>query len=187
MTDALTERLAATVHAARASLGFSTAELAARSGVSRAMIGKIERGDVQPTAALLAKLSDALGLTLSELIARAEGDQRRLARAAEQPVWVDPETGYRRRAVSPAGGRPLELVEIELPPGAEVAMGAGTYLFLHQQIWVLAGRLRFHEGAQVHELDAGDCLQLGPPSDCVFVNPGAVPCRYLVALVKRAT
>jgi quercetin dioxygenase-like cupin family protein len=66
-------------------------------------------------------------------------------------------------------------------------MGAGTYLFLHQQIWVLAGRLRFHEGAQVHELDAGDCLQLGPPSDCVFVNPGAVPCRYLVALVKRAT
>jgi transcriptional regulator with XRE-family HTH domain len=185
MTDPLTARLAAAVHAARTSRGLSTAVLAGQSGVSRAMIGKIERGDVQPTAALLAKLSAALGMTLSELIARAEGDERRLVRAAEQPVWVDPETGYRRRAVSPAGGRPLELVEVELPAGAEVALAAGTYAFLHQQIWVLAGRLRFHEGAQVHELDAGDCLQLGPPADCVFANPGVEPCRYLVALVKR--
>ncbi|MBE8521400.1 helix-turn-helix transcriptional regulator [Amycolatopsis sp. H6(2020)] len=187
MTDPLTDRLAATVHAARTSQGLSAAALADRSGVSRAMIGKIERGDVQPTAALLAKLSAALGLTLSELIARAEGDERRLVRAAEQPVWVDPDTGYRRRSVSPAAGRPLELVEVELPPGVEVPLTSGTYAFLHQQIWVLAGQLRFHEGGQVHELDAGDCLQLGPAADCVFVNPGSVPCRYLVALVKRGT
>ncbi|MFJ7214255.1 helix-turn-helix domain-containing protein [Amycolatopsis sp. NPDC098790] len=186
MTDPLTARLAATVHAARTSRGLSAAVLAEQSGVSRAMIGKIERGDVQPTAALLAKLSAALGLTLSELIARAEGDERRLVRAAEQPVWVDPDTGYRRRAVSPAGGHPLELVEVELPPGARVPLAVGTYAFLHQQIWVLEGHLRFHEDAEVHELEAGDCLQLGPAADCVFVNPGSLPCRYLVVLVKRA-
>lgn len=187
MTDPLTARLAVTVHAARTSRGLSAATLAEDSGVSRAMIGKIERGDVQPTAALLAKLSAALGMTLSELIARAEGDERRLVRAAEQPVWVDPDSGYRRRAVSPAAGRPLELVEVELPAGAEVALAAGTYTFLHQQIWVLDGLLRFHEGAEVHELAAGDCLQLGSPVDCVFANPGPLPCRYLVALVKRGT
>ncbi|WP_328455344.1 helix-turn-helix domain-containing protein [Amycolatopsis sp. NBC_00438] len=185
MTDPLTLRLAATVHTARTSQGLSAAVLAENSGVSRAMIGKIERGDVQPTAALLAKLSAALGMTLTELIARAEGDGRRLVRAAEQPVWVDPDSGYRRRSVSPAAGRPLELVEIELPAGAEVPLRAST--FLHQQIWVLAGRLRLSEGAEVHELDAGDCLQLGSAPDRVFANPGSLPCRYLVALVPRAT
>jgi transcriptional regulator with XRE-family HTH domain len=185
MTDPLTARLAATVHAARTSRGLSAAVLAEQSGVSRAMIGKIERADVQPTAALLAKLSAALGMTLSELIARAEGDERRLVRAAEQPVWVDPDTGYRRRAVSPAAGRPLELVEIELPAGAKVPLLASA--FLHQQIWVLAGRLRFQEGAEVHELDVGDCLQLGTAADRVFENPGSLPCRYLVALVPRTT
>jgi transcriptional regulator with XRE-family HTH domain len=184
MTDPLTDRLATTVHAARTSQGLSAAALAETSGVSRAMIGKIERGDVQPTAALLAKLSAALGMTLSELIARAEGDDRRLVRAAEQPVWVDPDTGYRRRAVSPAAGRPLELVEIELPPGAEVPLLASA--FLHQQIWVLDGHLRLREGAEVHELDAGDCLQLGTAPERVFANPGSLPCRYLVALVPRA-
>ena len=75
------------------------------------MIGKIERGAAQPTAALLGKLAGALGMTLSELIAQAEGiaeDRGRLVRLVEQPVWVDPDTGYRRRAVSPAPGGPLE-------------------------------------------------------------------------------
>jgi transcriptional regulator with XRE-family HTH domain len=64
---------------------------------ARAMIGKIERGEVQPTAALLGRLSAALGMTLSELVARAEGDDRRLVRAADQPTWTDPGTGYRGR------------------------------------------------------------------------------------------
>ncbi len=185
MTDPLTARLAETVHAARATRGMSASALAESSGVSRAMIGKIERGEVQPTAALLARLTGALGLTLSELIARAEGDDRRLLRAAEQPVWVDPETGYRRRAVSPPGGGPLELVEIEIPPATVVAFPPGSTTDAHQQIWVLEGQLRFSEGAEVHDLAAGDCLQLGEPTGRVFENAGELPCRYLVALAKR--
>lgn len=185
MLDVFTARLATTVQAARASRDLSVAALAERSGVSRAMIGKIERGEAQPTAALLGRISAALGMTLSELIARAEGDERRLARAGDQPFWVDPGSGYRRRAVSPPSGGPLELVEVELPAGAEVAMPAGSYAFLHQQIWVLEGHLRFREGNEVHELDAGDCLQLGAPQPCAFANLTTHPCRYLVALVKR--
>ncbi|HWC78564.1 MAG TPA: XRE family transcriptional regulator [Pseudonocardiaceae bacterium] len=185
MTDPLSVSLATTLRAARTDRGLSAGELAELSGVSRAMIGKIERGAAQPTAVLLGRLSGALGLTLSELVARAEGDERRLVRAADQPVWTDPETGYRRRAVSPPIGGPLELVDVVLPPGAEVAYAADTYAFIHQQIWVLDGQLLFREGEIEHRLDAGDCLQLGPPQDCAFVNPGERDCRYLVALTKR--
>jgi transcriptional regulator with XRE-family HTH domain len=150
------------------------------------MISKIEHGEVQPTAALLARLSGALGLTLTELIARAEADDdRRLIRVDEQPVWTDPDTGYQRRAVSPPLGGPIELVEVDLPAGAEVRFAADTYVFIDQLIWVLAGHLRFIEGDQVHELDVGDCLHLGEPTACAFVNPTTKPCSYLVALTKR--
>jgi transcriptional regulator with XRE-family HTH domain len=183
--DALTRRLAAAVRGARTARDLSVSALAEASGVSRAMIAKVERGEAQPTAALLARLSGALGLTLSELIARAEGDDRRVARAAEQVVWADPDSGYRRRAISPPLGGPLELVEVELPAGADVPMAADTYVFIHQQVWVLEGHLRFHEGELIHELDAGDCLALGAPAPCRFVNPTDRPCRYLVALSKR--
>jgi transcriptional regulator with XRE-family HTH domain len=183
--DGLTASLAATVSSARLERGWSVNALAQASGVSRAMIARIERGDVQPTAALLARLSGALGMTLSELVAHAEAGPDRLARCQEQPVWRDPETGYLRRAVSPPGSVLLQLVEVELPPRARVAMPKESYLFIDQQIWVLEGRLRFVEGARTHELDVGDCLQLSEPQACLFENPTGSTCRYLVALRKR--
>jgi transcriptional regulator with XRE-family HTH domain len=184
--DPLSASIAATLHSARRARELSAGALAARAGVSRAMIGKIERGEAQPTAALLGRLSAALGMTLSELVARAEGDDRRLVRAADQPTWTDPASGYRRRALSPAAGGPLELVEVDLPAGAEVGYPADAYAFIHQQIWVLEGRLSFREGDTEHELDAGDCLELGPPAPCSFVNRTDEACRYLVALTRRA-
>lgn len=183
--DRLTASLAATVERARLSRDWSVNALAQASNVSRAMIAKIERGEVQPTAALLARLSGALGMTLSELIASAEGAPERLVRRRQQPVWKDPESGYIRRAVSPSASAMLQLVEVELPAGARVSMPRESYLFIDQQIWVLVGRLRFLEGEQTHELRVGDCLQLGAPQTCVFENPASSICRYLVALRKR--
>ena len=165
---------------------WSMDELAGRAGVSRATISKIERQECSPTAAVLGRLSGAFGVSMSMLLANAEGEAKRLLRAGEQQVWVDPETGYVRRAVSPLAGAPLQLVEVELPPGARVPFPASAYKFLHQQIWVLTGRLTFTEGDIVHELRRGDCLQLGAPAECVFENRSeTVGCRYLVAVIVR--
>ncbi|MHA6626845.1 helix-turn-helix domain-containing protein [Pseudonocardia sichuanensis] len=185
MSDTLGSSLATTLQAAREGHGLSVSALAERAGVSRAMIGKIERGDAQPTAVLLARLAGALGMTLSELVARAEDGGGRLVRAADQPTWTDPASGYRRRTVSPASGRPLELVEVELPARARVAFAGDSQALVHQQIWVLDGHLRLHEGDTAHELDPGDCLQLGAPGPRVFANPTDRSCRYLVALTRR--
>ena len=188
MADLLTSSLAGTLQSARLSRELSVNALAERSGVSRAMIGKIERGAAQPTAALLGRLSAALGMTLSELIARAESaDAPRLARAADQPTWTDPETGYVRRAVSPTSAGPIQLVEVSLPPGARVSYPADAYAFINQQIWVLAGELWFLEGQTQHVLRAGDCLELGDPVPCSYHNAADVSCRYLVALSRRTT
>ncbi|MFC7527867.1 helix-turn-helix domain-containing protein [Actinoplanes sp. GCM10030250] len=184
MADQLTRDLAATLRSARIETGLSVNALADHSGVSRAMIAKIERGEAQPTAALLGRLAGALGLTLSELFARTEGESPRLARLADQTVWVDPETGYRRRSVSPAGG-PVQLVEVELPAGAKVSYPADSYAVAHHQIYVLDGRLRFHEGDLRHDLGAGDCLELGAPVPCAYENPAGRACRYLVVLSPR--
>ncbi|WP_198371329.1 helix-turn-helix domain-containing protein [Roseomonas rosulenta] len=174
----------------REARGWSIADLAAASGVSRAMISKVERTEASPTAALLGRLSGALHLTVSTLLARAEADAgpSRIARADAQPLWTDPATRYRRRAVSPPGAEP-ELVEVELPPGARVAYPAASFAFLRGQVvWVLAGRLAVEEGAEEALLREGDCLSfdLDTPKGHAFRNPsGGKPCRYLVALSRR--
>lgn len=185
MSDDLSTALAAALLDARRAQGLTAAALAERSGVSRAMIGKVERGESQPTAVLLSRLAGALGITLSALMARAEGGGGRLARAADQPVWTDPATGYRRRAVSPPTGGPLELVEIDLPPGTALAYPADASAFAHQQLWMLEGRLQLTEGGATHDLGPGDCLVFGPPAPTAFRVTEDAGCRYLVALTKR--
>jgi transcriptional regulator with XRE-family HTH domain len=178
--------LAARIRMERTSRQWSLDELSKRAGVSRAMISKIEREECSPTATVLGRLSGAFGISMSTLLAHAEAEGRRLLRFQEQQVWVDPETKYVRRAVSPLAGAPLQLVEVELPPKAHLTFPASAYTFLHQQIWVLTGRLLFSEGTAVHDLRKGDCLQLGSPKECTFENPSAsVSCRYLVAVIVR--
>ncbi len=163
---------------------WSLAELGERSGVSKAMISKIERMEASPTATVLGRLSGAFGLPLSVLLALAERQEQRLSPSAEQPVWTDPETGYTRRAVSPPNAL-VELLEVVLPPGVRVPYPAAAFAFQQQQIWVLDGKLDFHEGPTLHHLGQGDCLMLGPPADCVFFNPAGQATRYLIALTRR--
>jgi transcriptional regulator with XRE-family HTH domain len=178
--------LAARIRLERTSREWSMDELSKRAGVSRAMISKIEREECSPTATVLGRLSGAFGISMSVLLANAESEAKRLLRFGEQQIWTDPETGYVRRAISPIAGAPLQLVEVELPPRARLTFPATAYTFLHQQIWILSGRLRFSEGAVVHDLRKGDCLQLGSPAECTFENPSAsAQCRYLVALISR--
>ncbi|PSJ52688.1 helix-turn-helix domain-containing protein [Kumtagia ephedrae] len=169
----------------RSGRGWSLADLAQRSGVSKAMLSAIERGETSPTAALLVRIAAAFDLTLSALIARAEKAQGRLLRAAEQPQWRDPATGYVRRHVSPSSDSPLELIRVEMPAGQSVSFPAASYTFVRHLIWLIDGRLDFHEGSLVHEMHAGDCLELGPPTDCTFHAPGPAPAVYLVVVLRR--
>ena len=177
-------RIGARIRAERENRGWSLTELADRAKVSRAMIHKVERGDSSPTANLLGKLSGAFGLSMSTLLARIEAAGGNLLRRGEQPIWTDPETGYIRRQVSPKSDMPLDLVEVTLPVGQEVPMPASAFAFIRQLIWVLAGDLVFIEGSVRHELHVGDCLHLGPPEDCVFLNEGNQPCIYAVAVLR---
>ncbi|MGO9831096.1 MAG: helix-turn-helix domain-containing protein [Myxococcaceae bacterium] len=180
-----TRLLAARLKLERVQRSWTIAQLAERSGVSRAMISKVERGEASPTAVLLGRLSGAFGLTLSALLARAESSGNRLARRAQQGTWTDPSTRYLRRSVSPRTGGPLELVMVALPKGARVSYPASAYAFLYHQILVLSGTLRFQEGGLEHVLRAGDCLELGAPAECTYFNRGPGKCCYLVAVVRR--
>jgi Predicted transcriptional regulators len=178
--DNLNQRIGARIRIERESRGWSLSDLAERAGVSRGMIHKIERGESSPTAALLARLSGAFSISMSTLIARAEMQEGKLLRFADQPVWHDPQTQYLRRHVSPRSDLPIDLVQIELPAGSDIPMPASAYALARQLIWLTQGELVFVEGDTRHEMKAGDCLELGPPNDCRFINETTETCVYLV-------
>lgn len=184
ISNDITSTIGKRIRSERDLRGWSLAELAERSVVSKAMLSAMERGKTSPTAALLVRVASAFGMTLSTLIARAETQGGGVSRKDEQPVWRDPATGYVRRHLSPVSQMPLELIRVSLPAGAKVSFPAASYAFIKQQIWLIGGRLDFTEGDVLHRLEPGDCLALGAPSDCTFHAPGPEAADYLVALVR---
>lgn len=127
----LNQRIAERVRELRGEQNCSLQELAARSGVSRSMISLIERAESSPTAVVLEKLAAGLNVTLASFFERPVLSSQRhdhpISRRSEQPEWRDPESGYRRRNVSPAGVRqPLQITEVHFPPVLEWALRMGT-------------------------------------------------------------
>ncbi|MDK9698464.1 MAG: helix-turn-helix domain-containing protein [Siculibacillus sp.] len=184
LIDDTSPRLARRIRFEREARGWSLAELADRSGVSKAAISKIEREEASPTAALLVRLAAAFDLTLAGLLVRAESGGGRLVRADEQAAWRDPETGYLRRQIHARPDHPVELVEVEMPAGRRVTLPSSSYAHIRQLVWLRVGRLTIVEGEVVHRLEAGDCLGFGPPADVTFANESDTPCTYVVALAR---
>jgi transcriptional regulator with XRE-family HTH domain len=164
--------------------GWSLADLATRSGVSRAMISKIERREASPSAVILVRLAAAFDLTLAALLARAETIGERLVRAADQPRWRDPATGYLRRQIFERPDHPVEIVRVDLPPGQKVGLPATSYARIRQVVWVIEGALTIEEGSERRQLAPGDCLAFGPPADSAFINEGRAACTYLVVVAR---
>lgn len=190
IVDDATERVADAIRRARAARGWSLADLAGHSGVSKAMISKIERGEASPTVALLGRLAEAFDIALPALLA---GARRGRGSGRGGIAKADPAGGAGRlRRDKRASGyvqwqfappsSPLELTLLELPPRSRVAQSAASR-FVRQLVFVFGGELTFVEGDETHVLEDGDCLELDRPSNCVFRNRGRKPCVYLVAQV----
>ncbi|HCF0292561.1 helix-turn-helix transcriptional regulator [Pseudomonas aeruginosa] len=60
------------VRAARVAQGIAQDEFAARAGISRSHMGKIERGEHVPTLPLILKIAMALKISAAELMAATE-------------------------------------------------------------------------------------------------------------------
>lgn len=163
--------------------GLSLDDLAERTGISRATLSRIERAETSPTAAMLGRLCAAFGRTMSRLLAEAEGEAPALVRFADQPAWTDPETGFRRRAISPPGpGLRLEMVAGELPAGAEVRYPAAPVPGIEQHLLLLDGALDYTLGGRRWRLAPGDVLRIRIDAPTALSAPGPAPARYVIAI-----
>jgi transcriptional regulator with XRE-family HTH domain len=183
-TADLERRLAARLAGLRTERGWSLEALAERSGISRATLSRLERGELSPTAAMLGRLCTTFGWTLSRLMADAETRAPNVVRAAEQAAWTDPETGYTRRILSPpAPSLRGELVEVRLPPGAVVAYDASPVPGLEHHLWLLEGAVTIEIEGTAYSLRPGDTLRYVLNGPSRFACTGRKEARYVIGLV----
>ena len=181
---ALDRQIARRLQALRAERGWTLETLAARTGLSRATLSRIERGELSPTATMLCTLCAQYGWSISRLMAEAEDGPPALVRAQEQVIWTDPETGYVRRILSPPNPHLKgELVEVLLPAGVEVSYGSSPMPGLEHHLWMLDGVVQLEIQGASYRLEKGDCLRYVLSGPSRFACRGKRPARYLISFV----
>jgi transcriptional regulator with XRE-family HTH domain len=183
----INSRIANRVRALRSELGLTLDALSARTAVSRSMISLIERGESSPTAVVLEKIATGLGVPLATLFDEPTGAANPVSRPGDRSSWRDPQSGYVRRNLSPAGfPSPIQIVEVEFPAGARVAYETGRReARVHQQIWVREGNIEVTVGAVTYRLSEDDCLAMHLNEPITFRNRTRKQARYIVVLASE--
>lgn len=184
MLDNLSNRLSERLKELRQGRGWSLDELAAHSGLSRATLSRMEKGEVSPTAESLGRLCQAHGLPMSRLMMMVEDTFVPRIPVERQTEWTDPETGYVRRSVSPpAPGLSGEVIECHLPPGTRVAYDGPPKPGQEHHLIVLDGALSLTVDTVRHDLTAGDCLRYHLSGPTLFETSPRRGVRYMLVLI----
>jgi transcriptional regulator with XRE-family HTH domain len=182
----INERIARCVRTLRAERGLSLDALSARCDVSRSMLSLVERGESSPTAVVLEKIASGLGVSLATVFEDPATPASPVSHGDEREAWRDPQTGYIRCNISPANfPSPVQIVEVELPPGARVAYETGARATtIHQQIWVQDGTIEVTVGKVTYRLVEDDCLAMQLNEPATYCNRGRKAARYYVILAR---
>lgn len=145
------------LRAARIGRGLTLRDAADRSGLSRAFLSQVERGEVSPSVASLTKIAEALEIHLAELFLPAEQRTEGLVRSGEGVRMTLRPGEHWDEVLSPSLHGKLLVLRSTILPGA--GSGAPYHHPADEEcVLVLEGRLEVEVDGVRHDLAAGDAL-----------------------------
>ena len=183
----LEQVIAAQLRHYRTSQGLSSAELAARTGMSKAMISKIETASTSCSLTTLQRLADGLKIPVTALFRGADTDRdATFTKSGQGSLTVRSGTqhGHEYRVLGTLKGRTdaLEPTLVTLTDASDVFP-----LFQHpgtEFIYRLAGRMVYGHGQYEYTMEPGDSLLLDGEGPHGPLELQELPIRFLAVAAK---
>lgn len=187
VTGKLEQVIAAQLRHYRTTQGLSSAELAVRAGLSKAMISKIETASTSCSLTTLQRLADGLKIPVTALFRGADTDRdATFTKNGEGSLTVRSGTqhGHEYRVLGTLKGRTdaLEPTLVTLTDASDVFP-----LFQHpgtEFIYLLSGRMVYGHGQYEYLMEPGDSLLLdgeGPHGPLELLE---LPIRFLAVAAR---
>lgn len=178
-----TRSFAAMLRQLRTSRELSLQDLSERAQVSRSMISKIEREEVQPSLDVAVRLADALGTRLNAMI-RSDSYARVVKLERDRQLVIrDPRNRWERRQLSPSfTASRIEVLRGKLAPHQDTGKSVSHPQRAEEYISVLRGRMNVRLDGHLVELEEGDSLFFEGDQGHVLENPGNVEVDYVVVI-----
>lgn len=165
--------LAQRIKTRRRELNLTLEQVAARTGLTRSVLSKVENFRVTPSLPALGKIAQALGTTVSEL---TTGLSER-----PQLVFVPKSKGVRLERDEPEVGMVYESLahdrycKVMNPFLLEVPAGKSRQAALAHEgeefLYLLGGHIDFEYDKEIYHLTAGDCVYFDAQVAHRIINP----------------
>ena len=170
------------LRALRTQKRLTLSRLAAETGLSTALLSKLETNRMIPTLPTLATISRVYGVGMSHFFAEPARHTLSITRKAHlqsngrglEPVKVTP--------LNAAGeGTRLVARMVEFPPGGATS-AMDSFRETSGLVYVLEGRLQLDAGGMLEVLEAGDCACMESEMALAWSAAGKHRCRVLAVL-----
>jgi transcriptional regulator with XRE-family HTH domain len=189
MNDKAAPEIGPVVQRQRSALGLTLEQLAALSGVSKSMLSQIERGQANPTFAVLWSLTRALKLDFADLLQGAAGPKDEgaieIVAAANTPEIRSADGGCRLRILGPprlAGA--IEWYEVTMAAGGALnsaAHASGAF----EHFTALDGAFEIGSAGATRRLEAGETARYAADVEHRIANAGAGEAHGLLLVLYR--
>lgn len=164
----------------RQNQGLSMQALADKAKVSKSMICKIEREEVQPTLDVAGRLANALGKTLSQMLHASQEVSIYFIPKSEQAIWEDAQH-VKRRNISPVSAQlNLEWLQLTVPPKTILVKDAQARV--QKFLLVTSGVLTVKINEQVYEIKEGDSFSFDGSAIHQVSNETDQPLEFYVVV-----
>ncbi len=163
--------------------GLTLEDLSGISGVSKSMLGEIERGSTNPTILVLWKIAEGLRVPLTKLFQDEESDYL-IVRNNEKKI-INNDHGFDIFSLFPYyEPHNLEIHRIEIKPFSKLS-NPGHMKGVDEYIFVLDGKIELNLGKSKVELDQGDAIRFNGETDHGFINKNGNIAILLNVMVYR--
>jgi XRE family transcriptional regulator, regulator of sulfur utilization len=181
-------RVGAALAGLREQRGLSLDEVSRQAGVSKSMLSQIERGQANPTVAVVWRLATAFGVPLGDLLGEDKAAEPLLATvpAHATPLLASPDGKCELRILGPIdlAGR-FEWYQLSVQPGGALDSrahepGSREHLTVH------VGTLEVQAGAESARLRAGETARYAVDVPHRIHNPGKTAAQALLVVIHAA-
>jgi len=157
--------------------------LASRAGFSASFLSLLEKGQVSPSIASLARIAGALEVTIVDLLQSAHTSTQGVVRGASRPAFTSSWSRARIESLSAATVAALEALAVTLAPSG--TSGAHLSQQPHDQFaYQLKGSLTLFIGEQRIELKAGDAATIPAGIPHRWQNDGRRAAQVLLVISR---
>ncbi|SEM47248.1 helix-turn-helix domain-containing protein [Halomonas caseinilytica] len=175
--EEIAQHIATTIRTLRGQRGWSLDRTARETGVSKAMLGQIERGESSPTVATLWKLASGFRVSFSSLLGGGVVASDTVRHGAEA-VWGEDAAGMQVEPLFPFDPwLGFELFVITLARGA-VSESAPHAPGVVEHVVVIEGELEIRLGDDWRRLVPGEGLRFAADRPHAYRNAVATPTRF---------